>query len=106
MTPVNPDAATVDTICRDVRALVVGIAPRLDAIDDEASLFDVAHVDSLTFLAILRKIEERYGLAVFGSDLGLAECSSIRALATYVTAHAAVAAGSVDLAAPRLEIAR
>jgi acyl carrier protein len=105
MTSLNPDAGTSAAICRDVRAIAVGVAPRLDALDDDASLFDVAHIDSLTFLAILRKIEERYGLAVFGSDLGLAECSSIRALATYVTAHAAVAAASTGSEA-RLESTR
>jgi acyl carrier protein len=56
---------------------------------DDDSLFERADADSLSFIALLRAVELRYGLSLIATDLLLSDFSSIGAIARYVAGRVA-----------------
>lgn len=78
----------------EVRAVVASVAPAVQHLADNDSLFDVGRIDSLMFLRILQAIEERYAMRVSDDDVAIADFSSIQAIAAYVDARRQESAGS------------
>lgn len=84
----DPLGDTSFTVLREeVRALIRSVAPGVQRLGDSDSLFDVGRIDSLTFLLILRTIEESYAVPVSASDVALTDFSSIQAIAAFVATH-------------------
>ncbi|HTT54135.1 MAG TPA: acyl carrier protein [Streptosporangiaceae bacterium] len=94
MSPARPAPAAIADELRRVLAAATG-RPELARLTLDTPLFgDRVGLDSLTGTLLLRQVRQRFGVDVAAEDLNLDSLATVRTLAEFVAARAALAGGA------------